>query len=374
MLHNTQLYFTAQPGVDSLLTLVALAESNDAQAIMVFSADHDLSAAELDRINHWLRSSTLPIGGGIFPQIIFDQFNHSQGHLVFCINSPLRILNLPGLSDTQADHANRIRAVLPQRPSSIGVMVLVDGLSGGISHFLDCLYDVVGVATPYFGGGAGSLSFIQKPCIYSNQGLLTDHAQLVCLPGEFSIGVEHGWEQLMGPFVANDTHKNVIHELDYQPAFALYKRHVEADSGQRLSADNFFDIAKGYPFGLVRPDGSIIVRDPIRLEGNDLICVGELPLNSVVHILKGHPSQLIEAVARGVSQLPTYDSPILWFNCISRSLFLGQRFGDELHAAQGSAPHRTIFGAMTLGEIANEGTHCLEFYNKTAVFVGEGRR
>jgi hypothetical protein len=51
-------------------------------------------------------------------------------------------------------------------------------------------------------------------------------------------------------------------------------------------------------------------------------------------------------------------------DCISRALFLEDRLGEELAAAAGGGD---LFGAMTLGEIANSSRAYLEFYNKTAV-------
>ena len=51
-------------------------------------------------------------------------------------------------------------------------------------------------------------------------------------------------------------------------------------------------------------------------------------------------------------------------DCISRVLFLGERIVDELETAAGD---RELYGALTLGEIADDGRNYLEFYNKTSV-------
>ena len=52
-------------------------------------------------------------------------------------------------------------------------------------------------------------------------------------------------------------------------------------------------------------------------------------------------------------------------DCISRVLFLGAGFAEELEAvAQDNLP---LVGACTIGEIANCGTELLEYFNKTAV-------
>jgi hypothetical protein len=247
--------------------------------------------------------------------------------------------------------------------------VLVDGLSSRIGALLDGVYDNLGSDPVYFGGGAGSLSFQSKPCLFSNQGMLADHAQLTVLPWQFGLGVEHGWEKFAGPFVVTNSTRNVIHSLDFRPAFEVYREYVEADSGRRFTDDNFFDIAKAYPFGLEKPDGSILVRDPISRTDNDLNCVGEVPANSVVHLLKGQTANLIRAAAAGAAAVPKGAGPAILADCISRVLFLENDFLEELDAVRQSMGDRPLFGMLTLGEIANGGDYCLEFYNKTFVLA-----
>jgi hypothetical protein len=46
---------------------------------------------------------------------------------------------------------------------------------------------------------------------------------------------------------------------------------------------------------------------------------------------------------------------------------LEDSFQEELKAVK--TPNKALFGALTLGEVANSGSDYLEFYNKTAVVV-----
>ena len=55
----------------------------------------------------------------------------------------------------------------------------------------------------------------------------------------------------------------------------------------------------------------------------------------------------------------------LIMDCISRSICLGKRFPHELEVLQVTG-HLQV-GALTIGEVANNGQDYLEFYNKTAV-------
>ena len=68
--------------------------------------------------------------------------------------------------------------------------------------------------------------------------------------------------------------------------------------------------------------------------------------------------------------MPGRPAHSLLIDCISRAIFLGPRFANELAAvrtalAAGGAP--APVGALTLGEISCRGDGYLEFFNKTAV-------
>ena len=52
-------------------------------------------------------------------------------------------------------------------------------------------------------------------------------------------------------------------------------------------------------------------------------------------------------------------------DCISRFLFLAERFDDELAAYDHEEV--PVIGTLSMGEIANHGQEYLEFYNNTSV-------
>ena len=62
------------------------------------------------------------------------------------------------------------------------LITYVDGLTSNISSYLSELYKY-GMQTSYFGGGAGSLSLQQKPCVFTNDGIFQDSAY-VCHENE----------------------------------------------------------------------------------------------------------------------------------------------------------------------------------------------
>ncbi len=174
------------------------------------------------------------------------------------------------------------------------------------------------------------------------------------------------------PFRVTEAKSNVIQALDWEPAFQVYQRVVEEASGTAVTHENFFERAKGYPFGISRLGAEYIVRDPIVVnEDGSLVCVGEVPIESYIDILTGSTKSLVAAARRarrlaGEAYTGSSADPLTVFiDCISRVLYLQEDFDQELAAVYNSGDR--MVGALTLGEIANSGRDYLEFYNKTSV-------
>lgn len=366
-LKNFSLAFTDDPSPAAAIALADAALSNGAESLILLACDNN--ECQPEQFDSWLNGLKVPICGGVFPQLIHNSKNHHLGYVVVGLPAKTIIYNIPGLSDSDADFTALLDAALGSDEPPQSILVLVDGLASQIGELLDAVYDKLGSEPVYIGGGAGSLSFQSKPCLFSNQGMLEGYAQLTTLPWAFNLGVEHGWEKFAGPFVITDSTRNEIHSLDYQPAFDVYRKLVEDDCGHTFSDDNFFDIAKAYPFGLEKPDGSILVRDPINQSNKNLHCVGEVPSNSIVYLLKGKSANLIKAAAKGASAIPSGKGPAILADCISRVLFLEDDFQIELDVVEQALGGRPLIGMLTLGEIANGGDYCLEFYNKTFVLA-----
>ena len=364
-----QILVTEQTGLADLEQLCNKALSAGAQSLFLLACD--ANQCQADTFNDWLCALPVPVFGGIFPQLVHEHRTLERGFIVVGLDQRVRTIEIAGLSDPQSDfHAQLATQLNPNEPPA-SVLFLLDGLASRIGELLDIVYDHLGSDTVYFGGGAGSLSFEPRPCLFSNQGLLADHAQLTFLPGRYLLGVEHGWEKLAGPFMVTDATHNVVRSLDFRPAFEVYREHVEPSSGQCFDAEDFFQIAKAYPFGLEKADGQILVRDPISRSNDALNCVGEVPANSMVYLLKGHPETLIAAAGLGARAIGAGREPAILADCISRVLFLEQAFPRELAAIRSELGNRPVFGMLTLGEVANGGSTCLEFYNKTSVIAAQ---
>lgn len=319
-----------------------------------------------------LRSAPIPLFGGIFPQLIYGTEQLKVGTIVvsFAVKPHLQVI--ANLSDPTQNLDTVVEPQMGSEASGQTLFVFVDGLAKRIHALLDTLFHTFGMGINYIGGGAGSLTFQQKPCLITNAGLLQDCAVVAQMLIESGIGVGHGWQSINGPFQITAAQGNTIHSLDWRPAFEVYQEVVQEESQQQLTVDNFFTLAKRYPFGIKRLGAEKIVRDPIlATDEGTLVCVGEVSESAFVDILGGDVASLVSAAGHALSlaqhayQGQQPPKLTLFIDCISRVLFLEEHFARELAAVY--APATPLIGALTLGEIANSGFDYLEFHNKTAV-------
>jgi hypothetical protein len=318
-----------------------------------------------------LRAAPLPVWGGVFPEVIHGDRHDPQGLITVAIAEPLQGRWIDGLDDP-AQSFDALSRALP--PDPVSLVVLFDGLASRLGAFTEALFDHLGGGVSVAGGGAGSLSFQRRPCLFTPQGMRQGGAVVLPLKRRMGLGVDHGWTPVAGPFIVTHAQGTRVQRLNYRPAHEVYRQSVEPLTGAALTPENFFDHAKGFPFGMERPDGSLLVRDPIVWDGDALVCVGEVPPQTTVHVLQGHEDALVaaamHAAQRALQDHGARPQGTLLVDCISRVLFLGERFDRELKAlsavmqAAGLPP---TFGVLSLGELANNGSHCLELYNKSIV-------
>jgi hypothetical protein len=313
-----------------------------------------------------LKKSNILFYGAIFPQIIFDNQNYNSGCLIITLEDSTQVSLI---EDITKEIDPNIEEKLEYSSS---LMVFVDGLSSGIQTFLENLYDILDHTCNIIGGGAGMLTLKQEPVIFNNHGIFENAALILSSSHGIHLGVAHGWDKIAGPFIVTHCEKNIVHSIDYYDAYPYYKELIQQDSDLCFENEDFFDISKNYPLGIERFNNTIVVRDPIAIQGNSLILVGEIEQNNIIYLLKGDHEKLIHASQNASLKANT---TVQEFNfvvdCISRVLYLEDMFTQELEALKSGAHSQTsLFGVLSLGEIANNNNDYIEFYNKTCVVAG----
>lgn len=326
-----------------------------------------------DSFDEFLRNLSVPIFGGVFPGLIANSEYLDHGNIVLGLKSALDVYVVPSLSDPALNYDEWLAKAIPSRtmPEAKTMFVLVDGLAPRIGALIDSLFNTFGLQGNFIGGGAGSLTTPNLRCLITAQGVIRDAAVLAIPRLHSQVSVAHGWLPIAGPFEVTSSENNVILTLDWEPALDAYRRVLEAQTGVPF---DFAAVAQAYPFGLARFNMEFVVRDPIAVRHDGgLICVGDVPRGSLVHIMNGNLSSLLSAAAQvrtmadantTTASQPSVDVAM---DCISRALFLGEKISSEIDSLHHTA--RPLIGAFTLGEIANSGQDYLEFHNKTVVIA-----
>ena len=333
----------------------------------------DRNGWEPEQVDPILADVKLPLLGGVFPLVIAERRSWETGFVVVGFKRAVEVRTVHDLSDPDTDIASKLESLEVDLSVAKTLMLFVDGLSSRINSLFEELFSVFGLEANYIGGGAGSLSFKQKPCVLTNEGLKQDCAVIGFTEIESGIGVSHGWQELAGPFEVTESNCNRISSLDWKPAFSVYQDALKSSGGISFEGADFFEVSQNYPFGISKLDSEAIVRDLISVSSDGSIaCVGEVPRHTYVHILSSDPESLIaaaaEALRRAQSRFRSEEEPggAMIINCISRYLLLRENFAKELEALHPRSG-AVSFGALTLGEIANNRKDYLEFYNKTSV-------
>jgi hypothetical protein len=333
--------------------------SSDQLMIMVGEKSADWVPEMIDCLNR----HNVDFFGGIFPEIVVGNKNKKEGLVVEKLQPIYSSLVFPFMMRFSQD-IEKLRGAT--------AIVFVDGLSGRMKDLTDTICGKLGDAVTYVGGGAGFYDMHHRPCIFNNKQLYEDALYICIISNDAQIALEHGWSKMSGPFYVKRSYDNVISHLDSYKAFDVYRHIIEEEENLTLFKEDFFIYAKDHPFGIYEDDESLTVRDPIAVnDGDEIICVAGIPEGSEVYILKGDPDMLLQSSLRITESCrdsaPQKYLPLL-FDCISRAMFLGRRFSDELDNIQANLNY-AVEGALSIGEIASGKNGELVIHNKSTVLA-----
>ncbi len=337
---------------------------------MVISAEEklmimagDKSAVFVEAMITYLNEKNIQFFGGIYSGLLVGNKNYREGFIVHKVKPVFTSLVLPHLMRFKQN---------PAEFNGCTAIVVVDGLSSSMKVLTDTLFDKLGSNVTYIGGGAGFYDMQHRKSVFTNDGLFEDALYVCIIKNNTCLAVEHGWEKLQGPFFVKESLDNVLVQLDLDSAFEVYKHVIEEEERITLFKDDFFIYAKDHPFGIIQKDGSIVVRDPIATnDKGEIICVADIPEGSDVYVLKGDVGTLLASskkitvicpVSKGKKYMP------FLFNCISRAMFLEDRFTEELSNIQSNLDF-PLQGALSIGEIATNHDGSIMIHNKSTVLA-----
>ncbi|WP_339605822.1 FIST C-terminal domain-containing protein [uncultured Roseivirga sp.] len=355
--------------IDPKQILKTIIQNFGKQLVVISVAEH--SAIDLKALIDCLVEQNIPFIGGIFPKVISGMEVYDDGMILTSFPNVEETYLVRGLESGSFS----IPKINLEEDEDYFLFTFADGLTAYLSLYLSELYTLYGNKVSYIGAGTGSLSLKQMPCVFDKTGIYQDAAVGLIAKSKVALGVKHGWKRIAGPYVATKTNKNTVQEINWQPAFEVYKSIIREHSQKEITPNNFSSIAKAYPFGILKDNSEYVVRDPLTInDKGEIICVGEVVENTVLDILNGDNQNLIEAAEDSASQvINQLKNPKHAYisDCISRILFLEDDYHLELKAISEKLVKNNrqipVEGALTLGEISSFGDSYLQLFNKTVV-------
>lgn len=323
----------------------------------------------------------VPLVGAIFPALVKEGHFLTNGVWLLCFKEmPHYALyeNLPtdiAEAELAAEKmAGDIRAQIDHIPD-LTLFMLFDAMVPNVGTMLDNFYLHLANRVHYAGANAGSETFQPMPCLFDSERIVQNGVLLMLLTHHKGAILEHGYHTNPHTSYATSSSGNCISQIDWRPAFEVYQELVREHYGEEVTAENFYQYGVHFPFGIVRANHHVLVRIPVMLaEDGSLFCVGEVPANSVLTLLKAPTVRTVETLHNLTEGLKTLngdveDTELLLFYCAGRRLHLGipmattelEAFSELTHASQ-------IAGALSLGEIGGSTVHGYPlFHNATLV-------
>ncbi len=323
----------------------------------------------------------IPLVGGIFPALLKNGEFLTEGVWLQCFpEMPWFALheNLPTapreVEQVTERIATEIRSQIDHTPD-VTLFMLFDAMVPNIATLLDQLYLQLANRVHYAGANAGSETFQPMPCLFDSERIVQNGVLLMLLKQHRGAILEHGYHAPARTVYATSTEGNRIAQIDWRPAFEVYQELVQKQYHVEINAENFYQLAVHFPFGIVRANHHVVVRIPVALhEDGSLFCVGEVPANAMLTLLDAptvDTQETLRVLIAGMTALngDPAGTELQLFYCAGRRLHLGiENATTELREFAARTKAAQVAGALSLGEIGGSTLHGYPlFQNATLV-------
>lgn len=316
----------------------------------------EAESASIPALQASCREQGLALLGACFPAILTAAGFATQGGVLAYVPGARGVL-LDAMDGNASQAGVRLADAVAARLEEAHrqVFLIFDGMLPNISTLLLSLFERMRTGLRYTGVNAGSETFQSIPCLFDNERCLANGAIALLMDGATQMAVEHGYPVSRSLMRATSTVGNRIDKLDGEPAMTAYQRLIAAEYGVDLTPDNFYHYAVHYPFGLIS-SLDVLVRIPVGFNADgSIFCVGEVPPNSMLRLLRAPAPEESHCLARLADGLPASETvPLLAFYCAGRRMHLGDAATAEVHQLAQQAGPMGVLGALSLGEIGTD--------------------
>lgn len=285
-----------------------------------------------------------------------------------------------GMDDSAAAGRRLAQSLLA--PDLKAVLLLSQGVGVNGSELIAGAVEVLGKDIPLTGGLAGDNGAFSRTWAMLDDEV-SDHLMLaVGFQGEavsFAHGSFGGWQSFGPARRATRAVGNVLHELDGEPALAIYKRYL-GEYAKDLPASGLL-----FPFAILSHEreetGLIRTLLGVNEADGSLTLAGDIPQDGYLKLMHAATEALVdgaEAAAEAASQMATNtgQSLALLISCIGRKLVMGDRVDEEVEAVGAVFGQScSLTGFYSNGEISPflKTTEC-KLHNQTMTITWLGER
>jgi hypothetical protein len=325
----------------------------------------------------------VPLLGAIFPKLIAAQQFVDRGvWLIGFATCPAWFLveNVESEQAVRHDLINRAISHALEEYGSLSdartppaLFLIFDSMTPIIGSLLTGIYHKFRKNLRYAGVNAGSETFQPMPCLFDHEKLVGNALLGVILPGDLNATLAHGYPTPKKSMLATSTSGNRIDKIDGRPAMEVYRNIIREEYGIEITTDNFYDYAVHYPFGVVSAL-EILVRIPVGFtEEGAIYCVGEIPPNSLLRLLRApqlQESDCVSTLTQMIDGNAASKDFALLFYCAGRHMHFGKQAEEELVEFKAQSGIKQIAGALSLGEITSDNAvNFPEFHNAAIICV-----
>lgn len=239
-------------------------------------------------------------------------------------------------------------------------LLLSDSSMENLPLLVKSLEQTLGKMITIFGGGSSDdFSFKNSVQLYNDQ-ILRHSALGVLLGGEVNIGVggRHGWKPLGKPRFVTKSRGNRLFTIANHKATDFYNDYLNMDVLQ-LSKTQKEHISLLYPLGLkISDEDGYLIRNAIDFSPDgSILCLGDIPEGSEIHIMIGNKDFCREAAQQAAEEahrnlLGKKAKLILIFDSLTRLKIFGRTAHQEIKRVQQVFGNDIpIFGMFTHGEV-----------------------
>lgn len=222
--------------------------------------------------------------GAVVPYIITNKSIFYSSIAVIKLKKEKSLFKLLNMKEISNDEKKFLENI-----NSKSILLFVDGLSRYFEKLVNNLNDSLNKRVKVIGAGLGYKDFSHKFTIFDKDDTYKDHSLITGIDQNIRMGFSHGWKPIYSPLVVTKSKENILYELNGEPAFEIYKKVLYEIDEQVITKENFFKIAKNYPFAMLSfSNEDLIVRDPVKANDDGSIqIVSSINEMESLYIMRG---------------------------------------------------------------------------------------